>query len=749
MSASTQSMEQILSSSNGQNTDDLAQQFAGVLNKQKEMAAARKTYDAKSTASTGELLDLQIQQSQVQKVSAQQSTQTLTNIKSDLTKSAAIDNSFLSQLIEPFAETFSVTDGSRKLLQKRIANSSQQLAIDQQQNTLAAQAVKNKATEINLQLKAEQAKFASITGDFTDQAQAMATQQMAVNSITKSRAVAVSNANDKDLQGMVTSGIATQHTIDTETRNRRNDTINAQTAEAGLYLNTLRMQEAQLGEMTPEQLLSPNTAGKYGPEATRRAYQSKIQQDMAFQNAEIVNKQAQAAEAQRTLTDAQLTKNPSASGNTAYSAKEALKDRESKNAASADDMNKRLSSIGDSYLVNSSWDQLDKLHTEASSPGKNGKPEGIAIAKDADGRQLTFPLEKIRAQLNLKSAAQGEQAQVANAVESTKIAMLGVSQNIARMNGVNLPDGVTVEDFLNTQIKDAQLPPQERAAFNDIKGQMLAAQDPNAITDPINSMAIVKKANESLIALQNVREKRELAMVPADSQPGTKQFFDTGRINSNINAIPIISSHTMARDAIDSAPYKQAMDTLYGVTFNQTNQKQAAADLLAQIGRKKLAPEDMLRERVTHPDTQAAMATPILLEGLRQAHIDTAQVLGLPQLAASIQSGDLFSNNQFDEKPIAAWLKDNTQGKITLEGYIAAMTKSVSTVADRLYANTGKYATLKASLNQLLFNSDLGTYLQEYAVQGIQSGWRRSTSDAQISTQLSPTMPLAVPTGAL
>lgn len=719
---------------------NIATAFQDTTKQLDEAAAARKSSNAVNIQAATDMVTLEQERQRAKMTSAETQAKELGSMASALDRAKEIDNSFWLQVVEPLATTFNLHEYSRELLTKDIQRSQQALQIDDARNELQTSIIDGKARELNARVTASDAVYKKEAGDVVDLQAARENVNGAIADIQHAQTTALATLSPEELQAKVTKGELKPEQMKSELDSRASGDLQLKAQKRAEFLGQINEKQARLGQMTREQLLSPETAKQFGAREIQDALQLEQNQRIASDQMRIAYEDASITNAASTMTPEQIKS--SAMSNQAKTT--ALQRQQHAGTLAAEDSLKAQKTLADAekFMVDTSVSRMSTLQARAwldeVSQAGGSKKETLP-----DGTQFTVTLDQLKPLVEIREKADSETAAMMHGTSynagavNQNLGTAGRALGVGDMTNPAATPSQNIDMYLNAAKGD--MSSEANTAFHEAKRRFDAASDPNspAAKNPVVRLQLEEQANKFVQDGINEAKKARLARTEKSMQPVVEDFMGTGRINSPDLAVHAISVAALNSETVTAPGYYEANRFMRDVVQSKmagVQGKVTADQLMANMMTGKLKPIDHATAAARAQTTQAQAGLLIMAPIMTEAYAAAAKSMGLDNVATAISTGAIYKD-KIDPRDILREIQ-KAKGPNGIPQYLAALDAASKEVSVARTKPTGKGDVTVAAYNALLFGNAPAEHIARQTMMFAVDATRAVMKEAQDAQQI-------------
>lgn len=693
-----------------------------------EASAAKQTRDVINRDGATQLVGLQKEKAAGMAASAAIQQDELTNMATALDRSKEIDDSFWLQAIEPIAKVFNMHEYSRDLLATDVQRAQQSLQVEDARTKLQNTVLQSKADEVSAKVAEADAVYQQSADKFVSLTQATALNRQASEDLRTRQEHVLKTSTDAQLAEHAKTGFITSQQLKEETQRRQSGDFQRRQQSRQEIMANLEVSKAQLGDMTREQLLSPETAKKFSARQVDDALRQLDNEKMASAQLSLAYRDAKLSNAATSMTPEELK----TSTDFTPQEKATIAQRQSHAAVgAAEDHAKLLKTHEEAnasmvrILVDGlTSDKLDELESEVAQAG------GTLEKKLPDGTPIRFTSDQLKPLLKVKRDALQEAvtAQHSEIVTDAAVAnTLGVAGRAAGVGSLAVPDAKASANLsailqMNSQMMDTEA----QQMFEKAQKKFAAAEDgTNPNIGPQVRLELQHEAMDFLKKAQERQIKARMDATPDSLKPATQDFIQTGQVNNDANAVQIAADAMLNNTAIAHPGYNAGLSVLKNA-YNAKISKDAlksADSVIAAMALGKQKPIDLAGTAAREQATQDEAARKITGPFMGKVHAAAAKELGMTDIAAAIEAGAIYRDKQ---SPVDVLLAvERAKGKEAVTAYLDSVKKLTPKMALE-YAQPVGYGDLQiAAMNRLLFVNNAPAALADSVTRYTEDAYRK------------------------
>lgn len=718
--------------------DILVKSFSETATALNEASAAKQTRDQINRDGASQMVALQKEKAAGLAASAANQQDDLATMATALDRSKEIDDSFWLQAIEPIAEVFNLHEYSRDLLATDVQRAQQSLQVEDARTKLQNTVLQGTADEIQATVAEADAVYQQSADKFVSMTQAMALNRQSSEDLRVRQEHSLKTSTEAQLAEQQKTGFISDQQVKEELQRRKSsDYVQRQQGRQEI-MASIELAKAELGSMTREQLLAPETAKKYGAGQIQSALRQLDNETMASQQLALSYRDARLSNAATSMTSEELK----ASKDFTPQEKATIAQRQAHTSVgAAEDRSKMLKAHEDAnasmvriMLDGMTGEQMDQLESEVAQAG------GTLEKQLPDGTPIRFTSKELAPMIKLHRDALQEAvtAQHAEVVSDAAVAnTLGVAGRAAGVGSLAVPDAKASANLAAIlQVNSQMMDTEAQQLFEKAQKKFAAAEDttnPNIgvhtrLDLQHEAMEVLKKAQERQI-------KARMEATPDSLKPATQDFIQTGQINNDDNAIHIVADATLNRTAIAHPGYNAGMRVLQGAYDSKISKDslKSADSVIAAMALGKQKPIDLAGNAAREQATQDAAARAITGPFMGRVHAAAAKELGLADVATAIESGAIYKDKQSPVDVLMA--VERAKGKDGVAAYIESVKKLTPKMAVQYTAPTG-YGDLQiAGINRMLFANNAPAALADSVTRYTNDAYRKYFQSQEAARQ--------------
>jgi len=728
----------------------LQDEFTTALEQGKAADAARAERDRAAKQGAQELLMLEQERAAALKQSATVQEQELGQMAAGLDRMKQIDDSLLLQIVEPVATMFNVESHSRELLARDMQRNESSLALESARAKITEDSINQRAREVDRTVQLKTLDAESAAGNRDAAARAASIRAQAMSSLSQADQLLLEETDDSKIDQLVKDGTISAERAKREKEFRQSKTYQLRAQARSDRIGQLQLAEAELSNMTEEQLMKPETAQRYGARAVQDQLRSINVVKMKYDNLSASHRQNRLAmlafEKPEAVAKMQLTDGERRQ----VEIKRA--ELEAGGVESANKLRKNLEEQNNafvkSFVTAMPVAEIEELEARLAAEG------GVVQMETKDGFKVKITAEDVAPIAKLRKNVIVEQAIVETATESTVNSANAALESSARSVGAQ---GIINKDASPVENIDAvltagagQLSSEAVEAYETARSHYKAALSESSSASPQTRIAMLDKAEAMMKTAEKLAVDARVAAQPKAVQPAATEFVRTGKINTAANATAALASGVLASEFIANPAYASAM----GILQNSVNRKLGrggestkldTASVVATMQLGKQQPIDLATAAAADPLVHAQMAQAVQGSLSVQANIEVAKALGADEIAARIESGVYVGeDNRLDTARIVEdfiAMQPNKKPVQVINDYRMAIEKAAETVR-QMTQPSGQGDLQIAAINKMVFANAPEAYVRDatigLAIDGIRA-YFNSRKDAAATATLPAT----------
>lgn len=708
--------------------DVLVQSFTETAAALNEASAAKQTRDKINRDGASELVTLQKEKAAGLAASAANQQDDLATMAAALDRAKEIDDSLWLQAIEPIATVFNMHEYSRDLLAKDVERSQQSLAVEDARTKLQSTVLQGKADEIGARVAEADAVYQQSADKFVSMTQATALNRQAASDISVRQEHSLKTSSEAQLAEQQQAGFLTEQQVKEETQRRQSQAYTQRQQQRQEIMASLEVAKAELGNMTRQQLLSPETAKKFSARQVQDALRQLDNETMASQQLALSYRDARLSNAATSMTPEELK----ASKDFTAQEKATIAQRQTHaGVGAAEDRAKMLktheeanSSMVRIMVDGMTSDQIDMLESEVVQAG------GTLEKKLPDGTPVRFTMKELAPMIKLHRDALQEAVTAQHSEIVTDAAVsnsLGVAGRAAGVGSLAVSDAKASANIAAIlQMHSTMMDTEAQQMFEKAQKKFAAAEDgSNPNIGPQVRLDLQHDGMEFLKKAQERQIKARMEATPDSLKPATQDFIQTGQVNNDSNAIQITSDAVLNGSAIAHPGYNAGLSVLKNA-YNAKISKDAlksADSVIAAMALGKQKPIDLAGTAAREQATQDEAARKITGPFMGRVHAAAAKELGMTDIAAAIEAGAIYRDKQ---SPVDVLLAvERAKGKEAVTAYLESVKKLTPKMALE-YAQPVGYGDVQiAAMNRLLFANNAPAALADSVTRYTEDAYRK------------------------
>lgn len=699
--------------------DALQEDYDILLDEHEEATAAIEQFNRTQTEAARRQLEIQKALAEETQANVTKQRAELENMIEASERIEEISDSFGLRLIEPIAGIFS-EEFSRDKLRENMQESDQQIKILNAKQSLNTQAAKSQLSAEEARVNAERAQAQKEISDVASLEQSINIQKSARADAETMRELLLTQTPTDRLDELENTAGISPELIRTEKQSRESRELSLTAQRISNSMQQRALKEQRLRDATPEQLRDPNFIKDFSPVMVRDVIRDRKLQDMAFERARMLTRDAKRSEIAATLTDKQIDAKVSNGELTEQEANQIKAQRELAKTQSQAQIKQSQAMIADSYLTGASVTELKNLRKQARENG------GVASIT-RDGVEIELPLQNINDNLNTKTQAIVDVAIAEEASSLGQDSLNNSTNELAAMLGVPVQtefDTPTTDKLQAMMDSDADLTADQRTQLASVKRKLKAAE---LVDDPEQKTTIMEQAAVMMEKVRASTVKRRMDALPDALKEPVRSYYATagsgrGVINSSGDA-SLILSQTIPSNEATGIPHYDTAFTLASEYVNAASiagtDNQRVQNLKDQlpVTLQNLAtvqdktPGEIAQLAIMSEEIQQRIATPIVNEVINQSYFRALNEIGMGELANQFASGTLPQNFGSAEETVVAMLQ---QKGVSLGEFRTKLRQSIRKESLTATEPQGDYGHAVAALNKLLFNNRPETYFTQF-----------------------------------